>query len=229
VKVLVPGISQERVHLCLTSLRLNPRDIIVVDNTPTGLMLPFPVGKRYHFGRNVGVARAWNLGIRDVLADPDETHLVICSQSVVFGRTGGRDLKTSVADGDEWGSEYIGLGWHLNAFSRKFLETFGYFDENFYPAYFEDTDALYRMGLLDMPSPRENGRTRPYFQIDAECRTDGGAIKDGKVDINFTMLQMYYQAKWGGRQGEEKFERPFNQPDADINWWPGLERMRDEL
>ncbi len=227
MKILIPGITQERVTTCLTTLRHNPRDIIFVDNSLTGISLPFPVGKRYHTGRNMGVARAWNLGIRDVLADPEETHLVICSQSVVFGRTGGRDLKASITD-DEWGSEYVGLGWHLNTFSRKFLETFGYFDENFYPAYFEDTDALYRMGLLDMPSPRENGRSRPYFHIDAACHIDGGALKDGKVSVDFTMLQAYYRAKWGGLQGDETYRRPFNQ-DVDINWWPGLERMLDEL
>lgn len=229
MKVLIPAISPDRTAVCLRSLKVNPRDIIVVDNSVHGIDLPFPVSKRVHLKRNLGVARAWNIGVKTVLDDPEETHLIICSQSVVFGRHGGRDLKNSIAAADEWGCEYVGMGWHLNTFSRHFLETFGYFDENFFPAYFEDTDALYRMGLLGIPSPRENGRSRPYFNIDASCNVDGGAIQDGKADINFTMLRSYYRAKWGGEQGEEKFERPFNQPDIDINWWPGLERMLTEL
>lgn len=219
MKVLIPAISEDRLDLCLRSMRINPRDIIVVDNSAKGLSLPFPVGKRICTGRNLGVARAWNIGIREVLNSDEET-LTICSQSVVFGRDGARNLKNML--GDEWGAEYVGLGWHLNTFSRQFLETFGFFDENFYPAYFEDTDALYRMGLLDMPSPRENGRTRPYYDIKAECVV-GGALRDGKATVHMGSLEMYYVSKWGGKQGEEKYVTPFNHPEAPINWWPGVE------
>lgn len=216
MKILVPAISQQRVETCLRTLRLNPKDIIVVDNSPHGLSLPFAVGKRVHRGYNLGVSRSWNIGVRTLL-ESDDTHLVICSQSVVFGRNGGRDLRGML--GDEWGAEYVGLGWHLNTFTRQFFETFGFFDENFHPGYFEDTDALYRMGLLGMPSPRENGRSRPYYEIDATC-PDAGALNDRKVEVDFDDLRRYYQSKWGGQQGEEKFERPFNNPDAPINWWP---------
>jgi len=219
VKILIPAISQERLVTCLRTLRTNPKDIIVVDNSTNGLALPFAVGRRIHRGMNLGVAKSWNIGVR-ALMESDDTHLVICSQSVVFGRNGGRELKEML--GDEWGAEFIGLGWHLNTFTRQFFETFGFFDENFHPAYFEDTDALYRMGLLGMPSPRENGRTRPYYTIDAEC-PDAGALKDGKAEIDFASLQTYYTAKWGGLQGDEKFERPFNNTELPINWWPRVQ------
>lgn len=145
MKILIPAISQERIVTCLRTLRTNPKDIIVVDNSPNGLELPFSVGRRVHRGMNLGVAHSWNIGVR-ALMESDDTHLAICSQSVVFGRNGGRELKEML--GDEWGAEYVGLGWHLNMFTRKFFEAFGFFDENFHPAYMEDTDALYRMGLL---------------------------------------------------------------------------------
>ena len=216
MKILIPAISQERIVTCLRTLRTNPKDIIVVDNSPNGLELPFSVGRRVHRGMNLGVAHSRNIGVR-ALMESDDTHLAICSQSVVFGRNGGRELKEML--GDEWGAEYVGLGWHLNMFTRKFFEAFGFFDENFHPAYMEDTDALYRMGLLDMPSPRENGRSRPYYTIDATC-PDAGALKDGKATVDFAELETYYTLKWGGLQGQEKFERPFNNPELPINWWP---------
>jgi hypothetical protein len=222
VKILIPAISQHRIHRCLLSLRTKPKDLIVVDNSVDGLTLPYRPGTLIRAGRNLGVARSWNIGVRAVMDDLEEDFLVICSQSVVFGRTGGRDIPTSLSHADEWGCEYAGMGWHMNAFSRKFLETFGFFDETFYPAYMEDTDALYRMGLLGIPSPRENGQTRPYFNIDASCDTDGGALKDGVAQVSFHDLQIYYEAKWGGSQGNETFKQPFNHPAADINWWPGI-------
>lgn len=219
MKVLIPAISQERVFNCVLSLRVKPDNIIVVDNSPNGLELPYPVGKRVHTGRNLGVARSWNIGVRAVLESEDD-YLIICSQSVSFGRNGARDLKNSLTD--RWGAEYVGMGWHLNAFSREFLETFGFFDENYYPAYSEDTDALYRMGLLGLPSPRENGRSRPYFEIDASCATNGGALKDGTATVDFGDIGMYYESKWGGPQGQERYKTPFNNPNAHVNWWPGV-------
>lgn len=219
MKLVIPAISQHRIERCLASLKIDPADIILVDNSEDGLVLPYPVGMYIHNGTNLGVARAWNIGVREIQQTRDD-YLVICSQSVVFGDAGGLDLLDTLTD--PIGVEYVGFGWHLNAFSREFFEEFGYFDEHFYPAYFEDTDALYRMGLMGMPSPRENGRSRPYHAIDGHCTIDAGALRDG-VRVDFGPITDYYYAKWGGHQGYETFRYPFNMRDKHVGWWEGCE------
>lgn len=225
MKVLIPAISEPRVTTCLMSLvDFDPLDIIIVDNTVGGLTLPYVVGKHVHLRRNLGVARSWNIGLTNMY-DTSDDYLVVCSQSIVFGPDGAENLRASVV-GTEWGTEYAGMGWHLNAFSSKFASWFGFFDENFWPAYFEDTDALYRMGLLGIPSPRENGLSRPQFQIDAECSMVAGALTDGVAAVDFDQLRLYYTSKWGGEQGREKYKKPFGnrRSKVGINWWPGVDR-----
>lgn len=71
MKILIPAISQERIVTCLRTLRTNPKDIIVVDNSPNGLELPFSVGRRVHRGMNLGVAHSWNIGVRALMESDD--------------------------------------------------------------------------------------------------------------------------------------------------------------
>ena len=106
-------------------------------------------------------------------------------------------------------------------------QTFGFFDENFYPAYYEDTDALYRMGLLGIPSPRENGQSRPYAEIDATCLPNRQATTRGNIHVDFDSLRYYYRGKWGGDQGHETFRTAFDDFHG-VNWWPGCRLAGDE-
>ena len=224
--ILIPVITQDLAWNCLRSLDVDPATLIVVDNSSHGLDLPVVPGKLVRFGWNIGVAHAWNIGIRTAL-DNNAGTLTVCSQSIVFGPRGTADLIHANANTDEWGAEYIGMGWHLNTFTRKFMQTVGFFDENFYPAYMEDTDMLYRMGLLGIPSPRENGRTRPYFTIDAELAGTALVLKGGEAHVDFDGLRQYYIRKWGGDQGHERYVSPFDS-DHDVNWWPGVDSAGEE-
>lgn len=226
--ILVPIINQDLAWNCLASMegKFDPADIVVVDNSRERhpLVLPFTPGFYVYRRQNLGVARSWNIGIRRALAAGQP--LTVCSQSVAWGRRGAETLAESYANMDEWGAEYPGFSWHVNTFTVKFMETMGFFDENLFPAYMEDTDMLYRMGLCGLPSPRENGRHRPNFDLDATCGPDGAALNSGVVEVNFGRLERYYREKWGGNQQEEIFHTPFNSGKG-VNWWEGVDYAGD--
>lgn len=217
----MPVITDHLAKASLASLSIDPARIIVVDNSESGISLPIKPGKVVRLYRNLGVSRSWNIGFRTAIADGDES-VTIVSQSVRFSEQGLADLDAGIAGADEWGTEYIGMGWHLNTFTRKFIETMGFFDENLFPAYWEDTDMLYRMGLMDVPSPRENGRSRPYMPVDAECLGTALALKNQSAHVDFAEIEGYYIRKWGGRQGAEEFTTPFNKSQP-VNSWVGCE------
>jgi GT2 family glycosyltransferase len=89
----------------------------------------------------------------------------------------------------------------------QFVQKFGWFDTNFFPAYFEDNDMAYRIKLAG----------------GSYCnRTDAGMFHKGSVTQNwggqqvvtgqmFRANETYYISKWGGRPGQEKFTTPFGE------------------
>lgn len=171
-------------------------------------------------GRNLGVAASWNLGRRCAVVW--DAWLLHCSEAMVFGAEGGLDLLDALRRHEDqpW-LGFIDHGWHLYANSPQLLEDVGTFDENFWPAYYEETDYLYRMHLAGWPSPRENALVGgTWVDVDA-MNPDGDAhcIVDELVQVQFAPLTAYYVAKWGGPPGEERFTHPFNDERHDHAWW----------
>ena len=73
------------------------------------------------------------------------------------------------------------------------------FDENFYPAYFEDNDFYYRITSL-YPN-RYLGKIpefTPYI-----CRNSMTLALEPRLNIRFKLNEEYYVQKWGGAPGKE--------------------------
>jgi hypothetical protein len=210
---------------------------LLVDNSQAGIDT-YPVGKKIVGAPiNLGVARSWNFGIEYARAKRAEFMFVL-STSVVFndGGLGLHEFVRAVLVASDAGQDVQGidtqLGWHLHGFRTSVFDVVGTFDEHFWPAYFEDTDMLYRMGLAGLNSPRENGRGWPHLDVDATCERDADTLQSGLVNIEFGRLEAYYVRKWGGKQGEEKFTTPFGlcslgpygaygeHGPIDWKWWP---------
>src|SRR5690606_38556929 len=81
---------------------------------------------------------------------------------------------------------------------------FGKFDENIFPAYFEDNDAHYRMKLLDMNMVYTEKLNPVIF------RNSMTIEKDASLNENFLKNRDYYIKKWGGEPSKEMFSIPFN-------------------
>lgn len=191
---VLPSIHKPWTDRCLRGCLLDP---MVVDNTQ----------------HNRGVAASWNLGI-DEVERTGADWLVIISAAIRFGPPGGYDfLEALDANPDALAVEAAqGIGWHLVAISRRTIETVGRFDENFWPAYYEDIDYGRRMWLAF------NQEQWPRVHVDVSIAGVSHGVDLGGAVIDNELLQTYYRRKWGGDKGEETLTAPFG--SHPINYWP---------
>jgi hypothetical protein len=225
---VIPSIYQPYTDDCIASCKLD--NMVVVDNTID----------------NRGVARSWNIGIRNMY-ERHANWLIIISAAVRFGEPGGLDLVEALTQfPDAIACEGEGYGWHLIAFNRRTVDRVGLFDENFYPGPFGDNDYGRRITLRLAPPP---------FKYCTHCGTDdisghhhpgcpdpdGGWIPNpwwpkvavagcvasiahsstlGHVGVDSQKMLDYYEAKWGGPRQGETFYRPFGDETKPIDYWP---------
>lgn len=83
----------------------------------------------------------------------------------------------------------------------------GFFDENFYPAYFEDNDFHFRLRRVKERGVYTNQAL--YFHFGSRTIRE---IPDIKNQVNETYLtnRDYFEKKWGGLPEKEKYLKPFN-------------------
>lgn len=215
--VALPALNGQWAHDCLGTMREELRlRTIVIDNTAEGMHEP-DAGWHYRDGANLGVARSWNIGM-DLACAHNADWLVVLSEAVRFGRLGGVDLLDALLQAPpEYPILHVNnFAWHLQAIRYSTWEVVGAFDPVFWPAYFEDTDYLYRMGLAGLPSPRENGGQFAHAYIDATDLGAGHSISQRLVQLSLTDAERRYVNKWGGKQGEERWRHPYNDPQ--LTW-----------
>lgn len=222
---VLPVVSHHTADACLESLArhdsasgIDPADILIVDNTRDGSFADWCLrGFRYYRdpdGHNLGVARSWNVGAREVLAQGHD-YLLVMSSVMVFGpilhTTWRRQME------EFWGEHVIecdGHSWHLIAFHRRVFETVGLFDPAFYPAYEEGIDYGYRMRQVGM----EGGWRRCWVNAMSQghaMHVNGGTPDDRLPSCKFGPLRDHYRAKWGGVKGEETFTLPYGDKPLD--------------
>jgi hypothetical protein len=99
--------------------------------------------------------------------------------------------------------------YHLSVFalSKACFQQYR-FDEDFYPAYFEDRDYLYRLKLNNGIILQHSFLNPSKFINSATISRDGG---DPSINKNFHKLQNLYTNKWGGLPEHEIYLSPFNQ------------------
>lgn len=116
-------------------------------------------------------------------------------------------------------SKYIFNCWIMN---RKCYEIIGLWDENFFPAYFEDVDYRYRIKLSNIKYG-EVGKNSidlfsHYHSATIKCNSDFNE----KNHKTFLMNGDYYIKKWGNNGQEDNIEiykTPFNNPNLSIKEW----------
>lgn len=89
---------------------------------------------------------------------------------------------------------------------EQFVEKFGWFDEKFSPAYFEDNDMAYRMRLLG-GTYRQILHARMYHAGSVTQNWNGQPVVTGEM---FETNRSYYAVKWGGLPGAEQYRLPYN-------------------
>lgn len=172
-----------------------------------------------NYEENRGVSWAWNDGMNNAIASDVA---IITNDDIVFemgclrrmvdilAYTPGMDLVSAVNTRDfpEPGSGSV-HEVDYSCFAVKpesFIRKFGYFDENFFPAYFEDND-MYRRIELAGGMQRKLLEARMYHK---GSQTQLGGSKRVVSHEAFEANRAYYRNKWGGIPGEETFDAPFN-------------------
>ena len=156
--------------------------------------------------RNLGVAASWNLMIDR--AAPDA--IIISNDDIVFGEHTLREL----SEGLEQYPFVEGDGWALFGQRFELIQTVGYYDETFWPAYYEDVDydlRLRRVGVIP-----HRALSEPVHHVGwATLRTgDADWVTEGRERNH-----AYFLAKWGGESRNprwngtpdiEHYSEPFN-------------------
>lgn len=198
----------DRTKKCIDSIK-DYDHLLIIDNSGNKECKYFEkYGCQIEYQKeNIGVGRAWNIGLKK-----NHEWTFVVSSSMFFPK-GFKEISKKL-------KKYPGLMfrttsvWHCNAINKKLIEKIGYFDENFYPGYFEDCDWDHRCSLAKI---NEYGN----IPINAYCQEDGGATKDG-CQVNIEPLHEYFKQKWGGnrtREGWGEYSYPFNNPELPISYW----------
>lgn len=215
---VLPSVHPPYLDACIATIA-DPflAHVVVLDNTT----------------HNLGVAASWNVGVRAMYAQ-DAEWLVILSAAMRFGDAGGLDFLAHLEaqTGDEWAIEAgpcptdptYGFGWHCIAFPRRTFDRVGLFDENFWPAYYEDLDFGHRIRCA---SGWEVGQDPmwPKVDVDATLASVAHGHKLGGIAIDPHKLAAYYEAKWGTMPGssDRVFSTPFGDPQHGLDYWPAPE------
>lgn len=240
---VLPVIGPSTTEQCLRSLLapnsasgLTAEDLLVVDNSREGWMPSISTvlgadlrAYRDPDGHNLGVARSWNIGAREVV-DRGLDYLVILSASMLFGPELHCTWRWQLEQfWDENVIEAEGHSWHAIAFHRRVFERIGYFCEGFWPGYVEALDFSYRMRQVGW----EGGWRRVWFN----ALSQGHALHLPYVECPWKPLNDLYVTRWGGEKGAETFTLPYGvrpldyDADADTpvpvlaarygitNWW----------
>lgn len=106
---------------------------------------------------------------------------------------------------------------------RDFVSKFGFFDENFTPAYCEDQDMHVR--IIKGGSHAKRLTTAPYYHFGSQTLAHNAHISPA-VSEGHMRNQQYYRKKWGNMHSEvldgRGYDRPFGE-NKPVWYWGGSE------
>jgi len=201
-----------RADLLIPTLRKYAKDfpntpIFVLDNGNQRLTThdDFPTFCQNIFiqvpSRNLGVAKSWNrickfgFGISDnVLLLNDDVYLGYGEKTVIEAI---KQNKSGVMQ-----SEHL---WSVVLINKATYEAVGDFDEQFYPAYCEDSDYMYRMKLMGLKHD-----INPILNPEVVRHGMTRELAPEAIDESMRVNRLKYINKWGGLPLIETYTTPYN-------------------
>ena len=205
---------------CLASIDTDV-DLIVIDNSPAGFAAELIV--EHYLGEFFVTEPPANLGYGPSLnhviqTRPAEPFWLFANADVEFG---AGDLDRLIAEMEKGGG-FVGVtDWRVFGLSAATVDTVGFFDPNFYPAYAEDADYERRCDLAGVSRYFIDGTTS---HVGSVCyRSDERNARHNARTYPANVA--YYIEKWGGApRGGETYTTPFNR-GGDLGDWR-LDRRR---
>lgn len=177
------------------------RHIFIVDNGNQGIADNPPYLKVWTPPHNIGVAASWNKMIERAKL-LGYSHVMILNDDVVVQKD-PFDIEKYIEENPA--DFYNGHGYFSFIIPITTYEKIGKFDENYYPAYYEDTDYTYRLQVAGM------NKLDTDFILPEIMRTSKSGEKDKSLYDRVFECRRYYTNKWGGAPTQETFTTPFNQ------------------
>ncbi len=147
--------------------------------------------------KNLGVAASWNKGIKYSFEVLNCTHAIVLNDDIVFGKTFDIINKLLLeAPNSFFVSGYF---WSVFIIPKTIYLIVGPFDEQFYPAYFEDNDYYHRIKKSNLEYLGKDELTPKIM------RNSQTIQKNPSLNSNFGANMQKYIAKWGGPPLEEKW------------------------
>ena len=171
---------------------------------------------------HIGCSGSWNRLLNYWYMQTDATHiLIVGSDTFCTNMFSISDLLEEIKEKDVDYAPIEDLRYNALCLSRKAYETIGTFDENFYPAYYEDGDYHQR-------AIRSSGLTTGTLGKNSWIIHRGSQTikRDKKFEqacvLTFEMNKTRYLKKWGGNRQIEATETnatPYNDPTQTIKDW----------
>ena len=180
-------------------------DIHIIDNGKQGLKSAFSAYPNvfvHEQETNLGVAASWNL-LCDIIYRTKDYALIL-NDDIYLGY-GSSVIRYCIAD---YGLCLVKSTTSFEVFllNKHFYNVVGRFDEVFYPAYYEDSDYIYRIKLSDVNFFIER-KLNPFEQV-----ISGTYEKDPELTNNAKVRNRdIYIKKWGGMPLLESFTKPYNE------------------
>jgi GT2 family glycosyltransferase len=172
-----------------------------VDNGHQNITLTASNQKVMTMPHNVGVSGSWNLLCQTLFAK-GYTHVALLNDDIIWRKTADEIEDYIDANPNDF---YLGLGtWCLFVIPLTTWEKVGKFDEQFFPAYFEDNDYCLRMRLEGLKRDMS-----PFFNPEV-FRNSQTIAKDPSLNTNFDRNRNLFIEKWGGSPGQETYKSPYN-------------------
>lgn len=212
--LIVPYLRPGMVATMLASVDEPVGRTIVIDN---GSGVPHP--GTISLPANIGVAAAWNLGLK-VTIDAPWWAIVNDDLELAPG-----DLARLAQQMEIAGPRVVTLdGFSAFGINWEALSTVGFFDESYMPAYCEDCDyehrcKVARVPIIAIPSALKHHRSS----------TIGDQHYGEQNGRTYPLNVAYHKAKWGGGlRGGEQLATPFGRGGSVADWTADPRRYRDQ-
>jgi len=178
-------------------------EIFIVDNGNQSIITREKKFAIYKPAENLGVAKSWNI-IMDYADKLDATHVLMLNDDIYLGKT-EHEIKMLIRNNEDVDFINSFYNWCSYILKVEAWKIAGKFDEDFFPAYFEDNSFDYKMTL--------SGRKKTWtsFLDPLVYRNSMTISKDPELNNRFEHNRQLYIRMWGGIPTEEKYITKFNQ------------------
>jgi GT2 family glycosyltransferase len=156
----------------------------------------------YRPQENLGVAKSWNM-LMDYSEKIGATHVLMLNDDIYLGKS-ETDLALLIKNNLD--ADFINSfhNWCSYILRVDIWKKAGMFDEEFFPAYFEDNSFDYKMTLVGAK------KTWTSFLDPIVYRNSMTIAKDSTLNQKFMQNKQMYIEMWGGLPTEEKYLTKFN-------------------